>query len=217
MNDFLRIHIRGWTASFRYPGMMFQYQPTLPVPPLSTIYGLISAAKGEPVKPDQLSIGYVFLSNGKAIDLESIYETKKQDINKNVVKREILFEPELFLYINDLSFKEYFLKPHYPLLLGRSTELAMVCDIKEIQMEKESNILIGGSIFEFNDPNIYGMIHALPKYITPDIPRKTEGVGQYCLVDTDFSGKDRSKKPIRTSIPYFYDREKEWGIAFHGG
>lgn len=217
MNEFLRIHIRGWTSSFRYPGLMFQYQPTLPVPPLSTIYGLISAARGEPVKPADLEIGYVFFSNGKAIDLETIYETKNTAINKNVVKREILFEPELYLYIKDLSYKEYFLKPHYPLLLGRSTELAMVCDIKEIRMEKESNIHIGGSLFEFNDPDIYGIIQALPKYISPEIPRRTEGVQQYCLVETDFSGMTRSKKPIKTSLAYYYDREKEWGVSFHGG
>jgi len=42
-----RIHVTSWTASFRYPNMISGYQPTLSAPPLSTINGLISAAKGD--------------------------------------------------------------------------------------------------------------------------------------------------------------------------
>ena len=41
-----RIYITGWTASFRYPNMISGFQATLPVPPLSTIIGMSSAAKG---------------------------------------------------------------------------------------------------------------------------------------------------------------------------
>ena len=55
----LRVHLMGWTASFRYPIFVTGYQPTLPVPPVSTIYGLISAAKGEYVIPEQTKVGYV--------------------------------------------------------------------------------------------------------------------------------------------------------------
>ena len=54
---YLRILIEGWTASFRYPAFISGFQPTLPVPPLSTIYGLLSAAKGELVTPDETNVG----------------------------------------------------------------------------------------------------------------------------------------------------------------
>ena len=38
-----RIEITSWTASFRYPNIISGYQPTLCVPPLSTVLGLINA------------------------------------------------------------------------------------------------------------------------------------------------------------------------------
>jgi len=100
----LRIKIEGWTASFRYPGFISGFQPTLPVPPLSTVYGLISAAKGELVGPDDVSIGYVFESQSKAIDLEAIYELSPGLTAKsNVVKREFLFDAEMYFIGHRLS------------------------------------------------------------------------------------------------------------------
>src|SRR5205085_2491236 len=137
-----RIFIRGWTASFRYPIFISGFQPTLPVPPLSTIYGLLSAAKGELVTPSDTTVGFVFQSQGRAVDLESIYELHATPLraNTNVVKRELLYEPELFLYITDLTFVDYFRLPNYPLLLGRSTELAMVVKSEPFELEERSNV-----------------------------------------------------------------------------
>ena len=50
------------------------FQPTLPLPPLSALYGLLTAAKGDWVTPHDAAIGFVFKSNGKAVDLETVYE-----------------------------------------------------------------------------------------------------------------------------------------------
>ena len=80
---YLRILIEGWTASFRYPAFISGFQPTLPVPPLSTIYGLLSAAKGELVTPDETNVGFVFDYDAKAVDLETIYELKGLKGNKS--------------------------------------------------------------------------------------------------------------------------------------
>ena len=73
----LRIKVEGWTASFRYPGFISGFQPTLPVPPVSTIYGLISAARGEFTVPEDVSTGYVFDFESKEVDIETIYELRK--------------------------------------------------------------------------------------------------------------------------------------------
>jgi CRISPR-associated protein Cas5t len=94
----LRIKIDGWTASFRYPGFISGFQPTLPVPPISTIYGLISAARGELTVPEDVSIGYVFDFESKTVDLETIYELSPGlSAKSNVVRREFLYNPELYL------------------------------------------------------------------------------------------------------------------------
>ena len=41
----LRVHITGWVSSFRNPLFISGFQPTLPLPPLSALYGLLTAAK----------------------------------------------------------------------------------------------------------------------------------------------------------------------------
>ena len=147
---FLRILIEGWTASFRYPTFISGFQPTLPVPPLSTIYGLLSAVKGELVTPDDVQVGFVFESEAKSVDLETIYELKGLKGNKsNVAKREFLYNPKLYLYIDNLEFKKFFEKPVYPVLLGRSSDLAFIKEIKEIVMDKKSGINLGKTILPF--------------------------------------------------------------------
>jgi CRISPR-associated protein Cas5t len=214
-----RIYIRGWTASFRYPAFISGFQPTLPVPPLSTIYGLLSAARGEIVTPADTKVGYVFQSHGIAIDLEAIYELHDTPLraNTNVVKRQVLCEPELFLYVSDLDFAEYFRSPHYPLLLGRSTELAMVVKSEPFELGERNNVRVGGSIFPFSVTNgVTGILQSLPTHFTNEIPRRAVGTQPFCLVETDFSGKTKNKRPINYKQPLLYDAEHDWGVYMHG-
>lgn len=214
-----RIHIRGWTASFRYPAFISGFQPTLPVPPLSTIYGLLSAAKGGIVTPSDAKVGFVFQSHGRAVDLEAIYELHDTPLraNTNVVKRELLCDPELFLYVSDLNFINYFRQPHYPLLLGRSTELAMVVKSEPFELEERSNIRIGGSIFPFSAGNgVTGVLQALPTYFTNEIPRRAVGTRPFYLIETDFSEKTRNNLPLRYERSLPYDAENDWGVYLHG-
>ena len=69
-----RIQLSSWTASFRYPNLISGFQPTLDVPPISTVLGLINAAAGKYVDYSLLTIGYYFEYGAKAIDLETIYQ-----------------------------------------------------------------------------------------------------------------------------------------------
>ncbi len=203
-----RIHITGWTASFRYPVFISGTQPTLPVPPLSTIFGLISAAKGTLATPDDLKVGYVFTSTGKAKDLETIYELDKSlKAKSNVCKRELLFEPSLFLYLDSDEYAEAFKTPHYPLLLGRSTELAMAEDIQKIELREKTGVLIGGTLVPFPMDGIHGTLQALPTHFTDEIPRKATGTRPFYIVDK-FIQYDKSTLP--------YDEQMGWGVWFYG-
>ena len=202
----LRILIKGWTASFRFPGFISGYQPTLPVPPLSTVYGLISAAKGEFVGAEDVSIGYVFTNEGKAVDIEVIYELSPGLTAKsNVVKREFLLNPELYLYINDLSYETYFRRPHYPLLLGRSGDLVSVVAIEKVELKATENVKLGNTILPFWVEGSHGLVQALPTQFTDTIPRKAVGVKTYLMMNEFFTYKDKCP----------YDEEKDWGIWFH--
>lgn len=202
----LRIIIEGWTASFRYPTFISGFQPTLPVPPLSTIYGLLSAVKGEFVTPKDVNVGFVFDSEAKNVDLEFIYEIKGLKGNKsNVVKREFLFNPKLYLYLDNLEFKKFFERPHYPLLLGRSSDLAYVSEIKEIDMGKKSDINLGKTILPFGTEGAFGVIQALPTHFSEDIPRKAIGTKPYILMNQFY----------KYSGECFFDKELNWGIWMH--
>lgn len=203
---YLRILIEGWTASFRYPAFISGFQPTLPVPPLSTIYGLLSAAKGELVTPDETNVGFVFDYDAKAVDLETIYELKGLKGNKsNVAKREFLFNPSLYLYTDDLEFKKYFKNPAYPILLGRSSDLAIISEIKEIEMEKKNNVKLGKTILPFGIGGAFGIIQALPTHFSDSIPRKAIGTKPYLLMNQffDYSGD------------CYFDSELNWGVWIH--
>ena len=56
----LRVGLSGWTASFRYPAFISGFQPTLPVPPLSTIYGILVGREGGLRQADRYGRGIRF-------------------------------------------------------------------------------------------------------------------------------------------------------------
>lgn len=204
---FLRVLIEGWTASFRYPAFISGFQPTLPVPPLSTIYGLLSAVKGDFVYPNDVNVGYIFESETKSIDLEFIYEIKGLKGNKsNIVKREFLFNPKLYLYLDNLEFKKYFKNPKYPVLLGRSSDLAMISEIKEIDIEKKPSIKLGKTILPFGIEGAFGIIQSLPTYFSDSIPRNALGTKPFILMNEFFEYSNED---------CFYDPEYEWGVWIH--
>lgn len=203
----LRVHLRGWTSSFRYPGFAVGVHPTLPMPPLSTIFGLLSAARGVPVTPQDTALGFVFLSNGKATDLEVTYELSGNlEAKSNVTRRDILFEPELFLYLSDLSFADDFRRPHYPLVLGRSTELIQVLETKIVALEKRAESRVGGSLWPFPQDGVSGSLQALPTHFTQDFPRRAVGTKPWLLVER---WQDYAPEIL-------CDGEKNWGVWMHG-
>lgn len=190
--EFYTIDIRSWTASFRYPNLISGIQPTLEVPPLSTVLGLINAAAGFYVNHKQLSIGYYFEFQGKEIDLETIYmiDSNKgkatNNAKSNVIKREFLFENFLRLYVSDEEIVNYLKFPVYPLVLGRMNDLASV-DLTGIHKKSLSEVdnadKIKGQIVPFANNYLPGVIQALPKYFSNTIPRQNIGTESYSVLN----------------------------------
>lgn len=202
----LRIRITGWVSSFRNPLFISGFQPTLPLPPLSAIYGMLTAAKGEWVTPHDTSIGFVFRSNGKAVDLETVYEfAGKLEAKSNINRREFLVDPELYLYTPEMWLREAFERPHYPLLLGRSSDLATVKSIAEIELENRAETTYQNTILPFPDSQLYGQVQALPTHFTVEIPRRPCGTRAYCLIT----------ERIKYTGNVLHDPEKNWGVYLH--
>lgn len=214
-----RIKITSWTSSFRYPNLISAFQPTLEVPPLSTILGLINAASGSYQYYRQLTIGYYFSYQLKATDLETIYQVELHktqnypmgDVKSNVINREFLFDCGLYLYVTDEKIVNYFKNPFYQLLLGRSNDLASVDKIEKVQLQKVENANnIKGQIVPFMGNYLAGDIQPLPKYFTDTIPRSNIGTEPYSVISYK-SGNSPSSLTAYTD----YIDDKPIDIYFH--
>ena len=208
-----RVVLNGWTASFRHPQLVTGMQPTLPLPPPSTVYGLASAAAGHWINPQDCQLAYIFESQGQARDLETIYQfSKSNDAKSNVVIREWLTDWRLWLYFTKREWAENFGNPVFPLVLGRQQELAHVVTdasgsvVQEVDLEQTPTTLVGTAVpFPFWDAA--GMVMALPLAMSPDLPRQAIGVRPWQLV----------KEPFRTeAADVLHDSQLGQGVYFIG-
>ncbi|MHA1780450.1 MAG: type I-B CRISPR-associated protein Cas5b [Candidatus Thorarchaeota archaeon] len=204
----VRVRVSSWTASFRYPGFMIGIQPTLPMPPLSTVYGLLSAAAGKIITPADTFVGYTFQSHGKTVDLERILELEPGKPGKwNVLKREVLFDNRLVLYL-DPKMRRYFEHPYFPLLLGRSSDLVRVEQIDDVDLEllKKQEAPFGNSIFTDPPPGYrLATMYALPVYFTDSIPREAIGTQPFAMVTEKYTS-------VGTGV---YDPEEDIAFPLH--
>lgn len=214
-----KIDITAWTSSFKYPNLISGYQLTLEVPPISTVLGLINAASGKYERYDKLKLGYYFEFEAKQMDLETIYQIEthdkgypKNETKTNVINREFLFNNHLVIYLQDEELANKFRLPVYPLLLGRSCDLATVESIKEAKLSEIQNAnKIKGQIVPFDGNFLPGMIQPLPKYFTNTIPRQNLGTEAYSVIN--FESAD-----IQTNLSAYVDyssKGKEVHIFFH--
>ncbi len=213
-----KIDITSWTASFRYPNFISGMQPTLEVPPISTVLGLINAAAGYYLEHKNLLLGYYFEYEILGEDLETIYQIRSKDgrptnnAKSNVIIRKFLFNNFLRIYTPDKTIVDYLSKPYFPLLLGRMNDLATVTKIfpKATLEEIESATEIRGQVvpFRFHLP---GQIQALPQYFTNDFPRKNMGTEPFSIISYKAKTFGTNVTAYRDTLP----NGKEVDIFFH--
>lgn len=194
-----RIKVSSWTSSFRYPNIMSGFQPTMDVPPLSTILGMINSCAGRYLDFNNSRIGYYFEYSAKSVDLETIYMVEvdknvpKNKMKSNVIKREFLYDCSLYIYFCDEHLVDYFRYPIHQVLLGRSSDLASIEEIKQLDLpEIENASKIKGQVMPFSVGLFPGNIQALPIYFTDTIPRRNLGTQPFSVIpytSNDFPSK----------------------------
>jgi len=185
--DVLKIELDGITTSFRYPHFLVGRQMSYPMPPPATIYGHICSAAGDYIDPSSLKFAYYFTYEGKGDDLETIYSTsfgsgrvdkkwgevKNVELNMNPILRELFLFPKLTLYIDTPELEKLyksFLSPRYPVILGRSQDLASYREVKIVNLEKRNSAYLEGTLL----PNSFtgrigiGISVIMPKFIDPN-------------------------------------------------
>ncbi|MCL6534208.1 MAG: type I-B CRISPR-associated protein Cas5b [Armatimonadetes bacterium] len=188
----IRVVITAYTASFCAPGML-GYQLTLPVPPLSAIYGLLSAAAGRWVAPNKVEwLAYRFEYEWKATDLETIitFERKTPDdiptfAGRNVIKREFLSNPRLTLYLPE-CWEQFLRRPRYSLLLGRTQDVACVESIEPVQLQPVDEGMLSGVLLPWEviqRGNVDAWLQSLPITFSDGAPRRPLGKQIFGVLD----------------------------------
>ncbi|UJS18809.1 MAG: type I-B CRISPR-associated protein Cas5b [Candidatus Jettenia sp.] len=204
----LRVHIRGWTASYRVPIFMMGDQPTFKIPPFSTVYGIISAAVGRFITSMDTGVGVVAFSENKANDLEKIHSlTKKFTITPSKpIRREFLHSVDVFLYLTEKNYQHAFENPYYPILLGRSSDLGYVKKVKIITLQQTNEAEFRGTLLPFEEPfrsQVASPIMSLPICFTDSAPRCPIAVKIFYMVE---------KKARVNAQNLFIDAEMNWGV-----
>lgn len=203
-----KIDITSWTASFRYPNLISGMQPTLEVPPISTVLGLINAAAGTYLQHSDLQLGYYFEYEAEGEDLETIYQISSKDgaptnnAKSNIIYRKFLFNNFLRIYTPDERIATYLSQPHFQLVLGRMNDLATVKAIsdKETLEEVQNATEIRGQVIPFRF-HLPGQIQALPKYFTNEFPRKNIGTEPFSIIGYKSRMFDSNVTAYRDVLP----------------
>ena len=215
---FYRVKISSWTSSFRYPNVISGYQPTLEVPSISTVLGLVNACAGSYLKHENTMLGYYFEYGSKATDLETIYQFEtdsngipKNKVKSNVLRREFLYGCNLYLYLADSTIVEFFQHPYYSILMGRSNDLATIEKIEEVELHEVKNACkIKGQVIPFNNNYLPGTLQALPIYFTNTIPRRNIGTEPFSVISFNSPDYPSNLTAYRDII-----NEKELDIYMH--
>lgn len=124
----------------------------------------------------------------------------------DVIKREILFNNTLYLYLPD-KWIDYFKKPKYTLLLGRSSDLATVESIEHIKLIPKENSPLRGTIVPLYT-GLPGIVHALPvEFDYSTIPRVPKIVKPFIIIP--FHRKTIYPEKLR------FDEELELGVFLY--
>ena len=183
----LKIELEGTVTSFRYPHFHVGRQPSYPMPPPATIYGHICSAVGQWIPQDAARFGYCFRYENSGDDLELVHiaalgsgrvdralgHRRNIVARTDILPRQLLLHPRLTLYIDAGDKTErwegYFRSPKYPVLLGRSQDLAAyrtveIVSLKECQWGYFENTLLPWSM---RKRLAFGMTFQMPKFINP--------------------------------------------------
>ena len=222
----LKIELEGVTASFRYPHFLVGRQPSYSMPPPATIYGHLCSAVGDYINPASLKFAYYFTYKGKGDDVEAIYQTvpgsgkvmkKWGEVNNVEVKmnpylREILLFPQLTLYIDSTDgLKELyraFRSPRYPVILGRSQDMAGYRRVDIIELEKASYAYFEGTLLpaDYTMRTGAGISVTMPRFINQE-NRKDVLWERYIALEKRVFLIDREEK--RANIMLRSDEDEE--------
>ena len=180
----LRVELEAPVCSFRYPHFLVGRQLTFDMPPPATIFGHVASALGEWPNPTSFHFAYWFTAMGKGEDLENQHivtpgsgrftveaGTYPTALNATIqpVRREFLLGVRLLLYLDRLDLADAFLQPRFPVVLGRSQDLACYTRVEAVVLKRSDHGYFEGAILpaDFRRRTARGITVLMPRYVGP--------------------------------------------------
>jgi CRISPR-associated protein Cas5t len=208
--DVARVVVHAPVTSFRHPFFVTGKQPTAHFPPPSTIHGHCASMLGRWPDPETFHFGLHFTFRSIAVDLEHQHLTEAvtgrsrrtvrtaqgavratTEISVQPVSREFLFDAALTLYLAP-DMAEAFRAPAYPVVLGRSQDLAEVVAVDMVTLRRSERIRLEHTLLPWRlRPCIpAGPTALLSRYIGEPPRRQAEFDRYIALHDPVFLGAD---------------------------
>lgn len=189
----LHVQLEGFSAFFRLPFIITGTQLSSPLPPYSTLLGLISCCAGRDITPLDTRIGYEYRNRGTTFELErtdrlemdSKGRLKPNPKGQGISYREIHIAPNLDLYISNVSLKTIFEKPIGTPCLGRSQDIVWIKRVEEIDLTEKKEGKIGATLLPFPQKDFGGRVVRLADYFDNSkqgVLRKLKKLGIYQAV-----------------------------------
>lgn len=199
--EVLRVTIEAPVCSFRYPHFLVGRQPSFDMPPPSTVFGHIASTLGEWPDPAAIRFAYWFEARGKVDDLESQHVAspssgkfhreaqpypKVLEATVQPTRRQMLFGVRMVLYLNRPDLEGAFRVPTFPVVLGRSQDLASYVEVRRVILERAQRAYLERTLlpFSFRRRTGRGRTVLMPRYIAPPPLREPEFERFILLDDT---------------------------------
>lgn len=216
-----KVVLHADVTSFRYPFFVTGRQPTFDMPPPSTIHGHCASALGSWPDPRSFFFGLHFLFRARASDLEHQHLAQAlphrtplrvrtadgdaratTEVGIQPVIRDFLFNCRLTLYLPpDLG--AAFREPVFPVVLGRSQDLAEVVSVGEVELERPVRARLEHTLLPRTArPCVrFGATVLLSRYIS-EPPRREATFAQYiALREPVFFGEGANESRAFIHVP----------------
>jgi CRISPR-associated protein Cas5t len=180
---------RGWRADFFAPVASFRdplfpgLTHSLPVPPPSTVRGLLAAASGEDA--ENLPLGLASWSEGSGVDAETYHPIAADGANPAVsgrvrggkggmTIRDRPFLTDVYLTVWMVGnegdrLAKALRRPRWPLRLGRSQDIVHPLGLRPVRLESAEEALVGHALAPAGGHDAPdATLHRMASSITPD-------------------------------------------------
>lgn len=166
----LKVVARGATTSFRHAHFVHGTQPTYPMPPPATLYGHVCSALGYLADPVSFRLAFTFEYAARFVDYEHTYIISPKETKLSPFRRECFFRPVLTLYLTRPDWRGAFVRPAYPLVLGRSQDLMTYSSVELITLQRAERGFVEPTLAspEYLGEDSAYTLATLPRMLTPE-------------------------------------------------